>query len=66
MMSGGFVFFGVLINLFFIALGVVLLYFVIKLAVKHAIKESQWDLGFTLKDSVKKALKEIENENGNK
>lgn len=62
MMSGGFMLIGVFFYLFFAALAVLVLYFVVRLAVKHAIKESQWDLGFTMKDSIKKALVELENE----
>lgn len=65
-MRRGFMLFGGISYLFFIAIGFLLLYFVVRMAVKHAIKESQLDIGLTFRDSIKKALNELENEKNNK
>ena len=57
----GFGFVGVLINLVGAVITAVAAYFIIRLAVKHAIIDATGDLQITIREGVKSALREYEN-----
>jgi hypothetical protein len=44
----------------------VILYFVIRLAIRHGLRDVQGDMNMTVREAVKSALREHENRNHNK
>lgn len=59
-LGAGIFFFWIFMSLIFGAVGLVITYFVIKFAVKNAIRDSEVDLRFAIKKGIIDAHKEIE------
>lgn len=63
---GGFFAGGILFSFFTYVIGMVILYFVIRLAIRHGLRDVQGDMHMTVREAVKSALREHENRNYNK
>ncbi|ERI92522.1 hypothetical protein HMPREF1982_02296 [Clostridiales bacterium oral taxon 876 str. F0540] len=63
---GGFIVGAVFLNLLKYIASMVILYFVIRLAVKHAVVSAMDDSQVSVREAVKSALRENENRNNNK
>jgi hypothetical protein len=51
---------GIFINLIFFVIGMVILYFVIRMAVKHGTIDAAGDMHITIRNAVKSALREYD------